>query len=123
MDILKREDIFFKATAFHYKSFSNIREPLGWLKDNIDNFFDNNEKLLEHARDAKRPFQFLSNIIAHTSGNMQSIPITQDASASAYQIMSYLLLDHEMAKKTNLIPSEDGHIYDIYSFFLDELRK
>ena len=45
-------------------------------------------------------------------------PTTQDASASAYQIMSYLLLDHEIATHTNLIPTDHGNIVDIYNFIL-----
>lgn len=35
--------------------------------------------------------------------------------------MAYFLLDHEIAKKTNLIPSVDNRISDIYIFFLEEL--
>lgn len=51
------------------------------------------------------------------------IPITQDASASAYQILSFFLLDETMAKRTNLIPSDDGKIQDIYSNILEELKE
>lgn len=53
---------------------------------------------------------------------IKRLPITQDASASAFQIMSYFLLDEEMAKRTNLIPSESEEIQDVYSFFLEELK-
>nr|KAJ0202806.1 hypothetical protein LSAT_V11C500293170 [Lactuca sativa] len=57
--------------------------------------------------------------------NLESImrmPITQDASASAYQIMSYFLLDEWMARKTNLIQSPKGEIEDIYISILNELQ-
>lgn len=43
------------------------------------------------------------------------VPVTQDASASAYQIMSYLLLNKDMARRTNLLPSPDkNEIRDLY---------
>lgn len=73
---------------------------------------------------AKHPFQFLAKIHGLHSNNIDilvNIPITQDASASAYQIMSYFMLDEKMAERTNLIPSDA--IQDIYSFFLDELKE
>lgn len=52
------------------------------------------------------------------------MPVTQDASASAYQIMSYLLLDVDLAQRTNLIPTPKnvGKIRDIYSEILEELK-
>jgi DNA-directed RNA polymerase len=50
------------------------------------------------------------------------MPITQDASASAFQIMSYFLLDERMARKTNLIQSPKGEIQDIYTSILCELK-
>lgn len=54
---------------------------------------------------------------------MSKLPFFKDASASAYQIMSYFLLDESMAKRTNLIPSDDGQIQDVYEFFREELVK
>nr|AFI44277.1 RNA polymerase [Silene vulgaris] len=50
----------------------------------------------------------------------QEIPITQDASASAYQIMAYFLLDETMAMKTNLIINKFDWIVDIYEMFKEE---
>jgi DNA-directed RNA polymerase len=50
------------------------------------------------------------------------VPVTQDASASAYQIMSYLLLNKQMAMLTNLIPSPSGEIQDLYVYLREELR-
>lgn len=55
------------------------------------------------------------------SQSLCSIPITQDASASAYQIMSYFLLDAEIATRTNLIPNKEGIIKDIYQYIREEL--
>lgn len=112
---------FIAAAAFHYKSFVSDEAALEWVNNNID------KMEIGYARDAKRPFQFLSNLIGFENDNnknmMTSIPITQDASASAYQIMSDFLLDETLAKRTNLIPSSDGKIQDVYSFILEELKE
>lgn len=43
------------------------------------------------------------------------VPITQDASASAYQIVLYLLLNEELAMRTNLIKSPYNKIISIYT--------
>jgi hypothetical protein len=43
------------------------------------------------------------------------VPITQDASASAYQIVLYLLLNEELAMRTNLIKSPDKKRNSIYT--------
>lgn len=64
---------------------------------------------------ASHPFQFISKVLCINSPTQiysNKMPITQDASASAYQIMSDFLLDNVLAKHTNLIPSND-HIHDI----------
>ncbi|KAK8968424.1 hypothetical protein KSP40_PGU002277 [Platanthera guangdongensis] len=47
--------------------------------------------------------------------------VTQDASASAYQIMSYLLLNHEMAR---VLPSPDSgkKRQDLYKNLLVDLK-
>lgn len=58
------------------------------------------------------------------SKDPRTIPVTQDqdASSSAYQIMSYFLLDVDLAKRTNLIPTGEK-IQDIFSFLLEELKQ
>lgn len=67
------------------------------------------------AQGAKRPFQFPANLFGYGKKNVvRNTPITQDASASAYQIMSDFLL--ALAIRTNLIPSADKKIQDVYSF-------
>lgn len=50
------------------------------------------------------------------------MPITQDASASAYQLISYYLLDDKIAVNTNLIPSTDSKMKDIYTFFREDIK-
>ncbi|CAI9786720.1 unnamed protein product [Fraxinus pennsylvanica] len=111
------------AVAFHYKSFASLGEALEWVDNNLSRI---NENLIAYAREAKCPFQFIANILRIAQNKLNVLantPITQDASASAYQIMSYFLLDETMAKKTNLISSPDGQIQDVYSFILEELKE
>lgn len=103
-------------------SFETIQEVNHWLKANVlgKSHFD----LIDFAQGAKHPFQFLSGMLtsSYFGNSIMNIPITQDASASAYQIISYFLLDETLAKRTNLIRSSDGKPQDVYSFMLDELR-
>lgn len=121
---------FLQSMAFHYQSFVSDDEAYKWSKKYISNF-SCRKKLIEDARDARRPFQFLAHIIGfkfaaknrNTLSILASFPITQDTSASAYQIMSYFMLDNTMAKRTNLIPSVDDEIQDVYTFFLEELKE
>lgn len=105
----------FVASAFHYKSFRSFKEAEKWLTTKKSLIKKNP---IVFARDAKAPFQFLSNLLG-----LPNRPITQDASSSAYQIMSYFLLDESLAKRTNLIQSSDGQISDVYSFLLEELKE
>lgn len=49
-----------------------------------------------------------------------TIPVTLHASSSAYQIVSYLLLDVDLAMRMSLIPSEDDQIFDVCSLFNEE---
>ncbi|KAI5658856.1 hypothetical protein M9H77_27649 [Catharanthus roseus] len=62
-------------------------------------------------------------LMRNASRNRCKIPITQDASASAYQILSYFLLDETLAFRMNLIPAPNGEIEDIYTYFLMEFMQ
>lgn len=121
------------STAFHFKSFVSEDAALKWFKlfSRKTSYITKKTKAIKFAREAKNPFQFLSNLLVSTPKEKDQTPdiaqilkhpIFQDASASAYQIMSYFLLDESMAKRTNLIPSGDGQIHDIYTYFLEELK-
>lgn len=114
----------FEAAAFHYKSFDSVDDGLDWFSND---FFSQrgSPDVFMYAREAKRPFQFHAHLMALVSKNMKlisSIPFTQDASASAFQILSYFLLDAPLASRTNLIPSLDGKIQDVYSYILEDLK-
>ena len=118
---------YISAAAFHYKSFVTDAEAIAWF---TNNFVQITENTVELALEAKRPFQFMAHLtrmMSFSKANKEvdhtCMPITQDASASAYQIMSYFLLDETLAKRTNLIPSSDGKIQDVYSFILEELKE
>lgn len=109
-----------EAVGFHYQKFNTDRAALLWYNKNHTEFENMN-----FVRDAKNPFQFMSKYLAiknNERDTLANLPITQDASASAFQILSYLLLNEELAVKTNLIPSKDGRIQDIYMYFLSELK-
>lgn len=53
-----------------------------------------------------------------TASSLSKVPITQDASASAYQIMGYFLLDQDVSRQT---PSKDGLIQDVYASLKDSV--
>ncbi|KAK8499209.1 hypothetical protein V6N12_076059 [Hibiscus sabdariffa] len=106
-----------------------ICPPLEWksvrrsVNKAINWFYEEFNRIMKDIYMAKHPFQFLSYLYALSYGGGCYIPITQDASASAYQIMSYFFLDEILGMKTNLLPSKDGNINDIYSFILEELKE
>lgn len=114
------EKTIYEAAAFHYKSFDSVDNGFKWFVNNFSGVTD----VLMYAREAKRPFQFYAHLMALHSNNIKlinRIPFTQDASASAYQIMSYFLLDADLACRTNLIPGEI--IHDVYLYILEDLKK
>ncbi|GER27732.1 DNA-directed RNA polymerase [Striga asiatica] len=74
-------------------------------------------------KDANEPFQFLAKALGYSlNQEWNTIPISQDASVSAYQIMSYSLLNEEMAIRTNLIPHPSGKIQDVYTYILQDFK-
>lgn len=87
--------------------------------------------ILEHINLARHPFQYLSACVTWfncvnnvNSDDMLCTPLSQDASASAYQMLSYFLLDIDMGIHTNLITDssmENPQIRDIYDFMLSNL--
>lgn len=125
------------SAANHYKSFATDVEAKEWITNKLYDIFDSinhckedifdewYKAVMQFAVGAKNPLQFLSQIrgiIWYTQSNMEILretPITQDASASAYQLMSYFMLDE--TKRRNLFPSEDGIINDIYDYFSSPL--
>lgn len=121
----KCREVLKSAVSFHYKSFSSIKEGSEWYSENRKLLNTSDISLIQVAQKAKNPFQFIANVLAieKEETDPSTIPVTQDASSSAYQIMSYLLLDESLAKQTNLIPSEDAIIRDLYSEILTDLRQ
>ncbi|KAK8945607.1 hypothetical protein KSP40_PGU003856 [Platanthera guangdongensis] len=73
---------------------------------------------MQLAEKAVDPFQFLAMILCnHIISDSNMIPVTQDASASAYQIMSSLLLHQEMARVLPSLTSRKK-IADVYMSLL-----
>lgn len=92
-----------------------------WLVDKGNR--DTAEYIIESMSSAKEPFQFMRKALLffekRTRGDFYGEPVSMDASSSAYQIMSYLLLDAEMARLTNLIKSYSRN--DLYSIIRERL--
>ncbi|KAH9304471.1 hypothetical protein KI387_008875, partial [Taxus chinensis] len=89
---------------------------------------ESDDSLIHLALKASDPFQFIDKVLSNERvtdidriHGLNSIPMTQDASTSAYQIMSYLLLNTEMGRGTNLISSPERDIQDLYKCLKDEL--
>lgn len=117
------------AAAFKYKKFSSINEGRDWYLNNFERICESDESLINSALQASDPFQFIAKVIScdrvsdqERIRGLNRVPVTQDASASAYQIMSYMLLNKEMGIRTNLLPSPEGQIQDFYMFLKDELQ-
>ena len=104
--------LYSAAAAFKYKKHENYSNAASWYKKYvypliIDN--DSTTSLIEFSKNASDPFQFLSKVLIHKDNDFlnrySTVPISQDASASAYQIMSYFLLNPYLALLTNLLPN------------------
>lgn len=112
------------AASFKYKKFSDFDEALKWYKEHHSMMHDSKESLMKFSVEASEPFQFLSKELCIDSVyDYNRLPVSQDASASAYQIMSYLLLNEKIGMRTNLLPSSDGQIQDLYKCLLEELKE
>ncbi|GKV53287.1 hypothetical protein SLEP1_g59819 [Rubroshorea leprosula] len=108
-DINEVYDFIANAAAFHFKKFDTYEDANQWFHDQEVNL-NSDDRLIKFAGDAKNPYQFISKVLSfgkHGTISPLQIPITQDASASAYQLISCLLLDKELAKHTNLIPNPE----------------
>lgn len=95
------------ATLYHYKKMESYKRAAELYTQLNALRQEDNISIIDSAAGARDPFQFISKSLAIKSGHYKNkVPITQDASASAYQIMAYLLLDNKMAKHTNLIKAD-----------------
>jgi len=118
------------AAAFKYQNFIDFNHSYSWYMNKRDEMVESDNSLIHLALQASDPFQFIAKVLSNERVSdiermkgYHIVPVTQDASASAYQIMSYLLLNVEMARLTNLIPSKDNQIQDLYLYLKKELMK
>jgi DNA-directed RNA polymerase len=117
------KDIVASSAAFKYKKFYLYDDALQWYKEKKSLIYASDESLISFAKGASDPFQFIAKVLCYDRvQEYNRVPITQDAAASAYQIMSYLLLNEEMARRTNLIPNPDGKIQDVYMYLHHDLK-
>lgn len=110
------------STAFHYDSFPTIEKAKKWIQLNSRNIRLNEDSSIYEC---KRPFQFLAFFLGINNNNndfLANAPITQDGSASAYQIMAYFLMNNDIAMYTNLIRNREGEILDVYTLILGKLK-
>jgi len=114
------------STAFHYNKFTSYKKAINWYSDEYEGWGKMKvSDFIKLASGAKNPFQFISFriLLYYSNAYSNCLPITQDASSSAYQIMSFLLVDSEMAKYTNLIADgETDCICDIYQNIASTLK-
>jgi len=113
------------SIGFHYKKFKTYYDSVEWISNIFYNktHADLKTYIIKTAVKAKDPFQFICKTLLLYYENLtcmkiSNVPITQDASASAYQIMSYFLLDQELAVHTNLIPSKPTYYIILYYIIL-----
>ncbi|KAF3646058.1 hypothetical protein FXO38_19343 [Capsicum annuum] len=86
-------DIVATSAAFKYKKFDLYDNGLKWYKEYHSFIYAFDERLISIAKGDSDPFQFIDNVLCnYRVEESNSVPITQDTAASAYQIMSYLLL-------------------------------
>jgi hypothetical protein len=76
------------------------------------------------------PFQFLSYFInlneSINNEAFSNIPISMDASSSAYQILSYFTFNEQLAIGTNLIKDPVNKPYeyhDLYNTLLEDIKE
>lgn len=133
-DLIDISKQFLVATGMHFKSFTDVNDAAK-LSAQLSLAKVGYEELIKNqAVDAKNPFQFISNINLLRRNllfqvnrydfirNRYSIPVSMDASSSAYQLMSYMLLNEDLAVKTNLIKLDESRDkFDLYSYLLEEL--
>ncbi|KAG6467753.1 hypothetical protein ZIOFF_074404 (mitochondrion) [Zingiber officinale] len=111
------------AAAFKYKKFQTLDEAFSWYKEKKSVMYASADSLMSFSLNASDPFQFISKVLCHERFDLYNgIPMNQDASASAYQIMSSFLLNEDLARKTKIIPHPDGQIEDFDVSLLNEFQ-
>ncbi|KAK4372699.1 hypothetical protein RND71_008083 [Anisodus tanguticus] len=119
----EKEEVVEEALLYHYKSYPSLEDAnIDFNEVRAEAQKQGRDEFLQIAREARHPFQFIAAEIALVLEKWEGFPVTKDASASAFQIMSYFLLDEDLAKSTNLLPSKDNKIQDIYMNILSELK-
>lgn len=117
------KDIIATSAAFKYKKFYHYDDALKWFKENHSKIYASDKSIINYAKLASDQFQFMAKVLSYNrEQDYGMLPITQDAAASAYQIMSYFLLNEEMARRTNLIANPDGYIQDVYTYLLHDFK-
>ncbi|KAJ8566025.1 hypothetical protein K7X08_008601 [Anisodus acutangulus] len=118
----KREEVE-EALLYHYKSYPSQEDAnIDFNEVRAEAQKQGRDEFLQIAREARHPFQLIAPEIALVLEKWEGFPVTKDASASAFQIMSYFLLDEDLANSANLLPFKDNKIQDIYTNIFSELK-
>lgn len=107
-------DIVATSVAFNYKSFVDNESALYWTKELSVWGFELAEHFILLVAYAKAPYQFLAKVLCDDQ-ELLKLPISQEATACSYQLYTFFLLKTEVAIRTNLLPSNDGKLQDLYS--------
>ena len=121
---------FLISAAYHKSKFGVYQDAMEFISKIIPDmvskptFFE--KDIFMDTLCCRHPFQYISSCISlktyADTGDLSVLrytPVSQDASASAYQMMSYFLLDIDYGIHTNLLKktNTDGrYIRDIYEF-------
>jgi DNA-directed RNA polymerase len=121
------------AAYAHYQTPTSVTSSYQWLNQHG---FTSEEPssavspatIIDLASKSLNPFLFIANVIrlkrlhiGDSKKTIGSIPISMDASSSAYQILSYFLLDEDLAERTNLIGGDGDTIKDLYASLIEPL--
>ncbi len=88
-----------------------LNDSYKWYLDHFHEAGRSDERLIHFAVEASDPFEFPAKYILYDRitereriRGLNKVPVTLDASASAYQIMSVFLLDKKIGKQTSYLP-------------------
>jgi DNA-directed RNA polymerase len=121
------------ATYSHFKTPSSMISSYKWVITHCCGVKKkhpiSHKEIMKLAATAKNPFLFIVHALrfqrlyrSRLFVNVADIPISMDASSSAYQIISFFLLDQDLAQRTNFIGGGDGDtIHDLYSSLIEPL--
>ena len=126
--ISKSGEYFFKVYGANLYDENNIskapyRKRIQWVLNNEDKILNLD---LDFILKADSRFTFISFCLAYRNYKNNEkvyLPISLDATSSALQFFSALLLDENLARAVNVIPNKSEGVSDIYTDMLDPINE